>query len=75
MSRKLALFLQGMGRSLDLFGRASRIRRPRPTSVQEAFIQDASALAGDWQKIGGDLRTAMIAETDGLRKGRNRKAG
>lgn len=61
-------FWRGVGRVLDLTGGASvRLERPGPSPAE----RDARALAGDWAKVGGDMRRAIrrvAAEVNAVRR-------
>jgi hypothetical protein len=48
-------FLQGFASSFDLSGRAF-LEMP---DLSRGFERDWEALAGDWQRIGNDMRKAM----------------
>ena len=47
-------FLRGMGRALDLGGTLSG-----PKTVFLEAEEDRLALYGDWQAVGGDMRSAI----------------
>jgi hypothetical protein len=55
VSDKIAAFLRGFASAFDLSGTAF-IELP---DLSAGFEQDAQALHGDWQRIGGDIRSAM----------------
>lgn len=53
----LSAFLDGVGRSADVFG----VRGPGAADVLRGQAADSRAIAGDWRRVGGDIRTAMAA--------------
>ncbi|MCL1993143.1 MAG: hypothetical protein FWG66_09360 [Spirochaetes bacterium] len=52
--QNIEAFLKGFASVFDLSGRTFEF-----PDFSGGFERDAKALAGDWQKVGGDLRKAM----------------
>ena len=62
MPLNLSSFLRGFGSVLSIAPprRYTPLSLPTiPRTAEEAFAADAAKLAGDWQRVGDDLRAAM----------------
>lgn len=75
MADKLKGLILQMGGTLDLFGvcgDVTRLHRHEHTMLG-ALVTDAEALAGDWRRVGDDMRAGLIAEIYGTRTESTRK--
>jgi len=59
--RRLSGFVEGVSRCLDLSCSLSNYRSIlKEVNFQNCLtVQDADALAGDWQRVGDDVRVAI----------------
>lgn len=61
MGRFLKSFFYGMGSALDLGGTSLRSNHPAKTIRMGSPDDDAEAIRGDFEKVGNDMRKAMLS--------------